>query len=320
MLNVEVYPDVAEALIRARLRAEAHMGTADEAGFPWGEETVTEILLAAAHPQFVSVVFNKHQEGRVGADWLWWWVDDSGEAFGALIQAKRLHADWTIDFKYRDGAQMALLRRSALALEVPDVYVLYLGAREFRMAMPVDSADHYRVLRRHNAGVSYVPGWIVRSYTTYPGPVVETPRVISKSAPLEHLAFQNSSPSSWARVNEAALQPPLRSLLTEPQMGARLVARSLLDLVASRRAEQFRGATVDPPSSEPATHDLFGELPADPGHDGEPFLGAILKGLRPELPAYVQQALEGEPVELPVDAPSVVGMTVVRLRPDLNAQ
>ena len=48
MLITDVYPDVVESPIRARLRAEGHMEAADAAGFPWGEETVTEILVAAS--------------------------------------------------------------------------------------------------------------------------------------------------------------------------------------------------------------------------------------------------------------------------------
>ena len=121
-------------------------------------------------------------------------------------------------------------------------------------------------------------------------------------------------------MNGPRLQPALRELLTQPQKGARLVARGLLDLVASRCVELFRAATVGPPDSQPLVHDLFGELPDDPGHGNEPFVGSILQGLRPRLPLYVAQALAGESIEPPADTPSVAGMTVVRLRSELNAQ
>ncbi|MGV1009497.1 MAG: hypothetical protein ACOYBY_12915 [Dermatophilaceae bacterium] len=289
------------------------MRRADDAGLVWGEETITELILANAHPEILSVPFNKRQERHVGADWLWWWVDDMGEAFGMLIQAKRLHDDWHIDFAYRGGEQMDALRSAAKLLHVVDAYILYLGSRQFRTAMPIDGVKHYRVLHRHNSGVSYAPGWIVSSLTTYPGPQVEVTRAIARSAPLESLILKNSfrppvAPPSGLRAHN----PELFNFLTTRQSGARGVARKVLDLVMARRLELYR--RVEWPTEVALPDDsVFNRVLADPGHGDEPYMMAVLRGLRREAPDYVQRALEGEPIGVPVDVPSVEGMVIARI-------
>ena len=38
-----------------------------------------------AYARALELPFITHlQEARLGADWLWWWIDDDGEAFGML--------------------------------------------------------------------------------------------------------------------------------------------------------------------------------------------------------------------------------------------
>jgi hypothetical protein len=305
---------VYEALVRARVEAEGHMRLAEDAGLTWGEETITELVLANAHPEVISVPFTKRQERRVGADWMWWWVDDSGEAFGMLIQAKRLHSDWGIDFSYRRGEQMDALRDTARLLGVPDAYVLYLGTRRFRTGMPVDGRDHFRALHRHNSGVSCVPGWIVRSLTTHPGPKIEVPRTIARSAPLESLIFQNRFyPPLPPRATLRGQNPELFNFLTARQQGARRVARNVLDLVAERRVQLYRqgGGQEEVILGDQAA---IGRVLADPGHGDEPYMASVLQGLRREPPDYVQRALEGEPVDAPIDdASQLEGMVIVRV-------
>ncbi len=304
---------VHDALIRARIGAEGHMRMADRAGFTWGEETITEILLAHAHPEITSVTFTKRQERHLGADWLWWWIDDSDEAFGMLVQAKRLHAGGQIDFAYRGGEQMDALRASARLLSVPDSYVLYLGSREFRTSVPIDGVKHYRALHRHNSGVSYVPGWVVQSLTTHPGPKVDESRAVACSAPLESMVFDNAwRPSMAPPAQLRSHDPVLYDFLTARQRGVRRIARNVLDLVAARRVELFRQAGW---ADEVALPDecIFNRVLADPGHDDEPYMEAVLKGLRSEAPDYVQRALEGEPLDLLADTPNIEGMVVVGL-------
>ncbi|MFF9810734.1 DUF6615 family protein [Streptomyces coeruleorubidus] len=68
----------------------------------WAEETVADLLLMAVHPELSYVSFNRYEEARIGADWLWWFVDSaSHEAFGVLVQAKNLKKKgqrWHIDY------------------------------------------------------------------------------------------------------------------------------------------------------------------------------------------------------------------------------
>lgn len=231
------------------------MRMADRAGLVWGEETITELLLAHAHPEVTSVTFTRRQERHVGADWLWWWIDDSGEAFGMLVQAKRLHPGGHIDFAYRNGEQMDALRASARLLSVPDSYVLYLGSREFRTSVPIDGVKHFRALHRHNAGVSYVPAWVVETFTTHPGPRVDQNRAVACSAPLESMVFDNAWRSAMSPPTGLRIQnPALFDFLTARQRGARRIAKNVLDLVCG--VSHFRdviGPGLAPPSADLST-------------------------------------------------------------------
>ena len=71
------------------------------------------------------------REATLGADWLWWWVDEAAdECFGMLVQAKRLHyyADWVCDLHASDGgAQMHRLFSTAMRFGVPPIYAIYVG-------------------------------------------------------------------------------------------------------------------------------------------------------------------------------------------------
>jgi hypothetical protein len=101
--TVRVRVTVGGALRAGRIAAERHMEQAENAGFPWKEETVTDLLLAEVATRLKVVPFTRSQEAQIGADWLWWWVDGAGEAFGMLVQAKRLRIDpsrWRFDFDY----------------------------------------------------------------------------------------------------------------------------------------------------------------------------------------------------------------------------
>jgi hypothetical protein len=180
--------------------------------------------------------------------------------------------------------------------------------------MSVDGAKHYRALRRHNAGVSYVPGWIVESYTSHPGPTVDDKRAIGSSAPLESLVFDNAWRSSM--MPPPSLRSQNRALfdfLTKRQDGTRKIARNVLDLVTARRAELYRQAGWPDEVTLP-DECVFNRVLADPAHGDQPYMEAVLRGLRREAPQYVQRALEGEPFEIPADVPNVEGMVVLRLR------
>lgn len=68
---------------------------AKTAGLPFNEETITETILLdlqTAYPGHVQVVaFNKSQEAKTGADWLWSFINGDGSlSLTMLVQAKRL--------------------------------------------------------------------------------------------------------------------------------------------------------------------------------------------------------------------------------------
>ena len=127
-------PDLLSALTRARMVAEDHMTGANRVGISWREETISELLWVNAQPFVRCADFSRHEENVVGADWLWWWVDDRGECFGMLVQAKRLHhreGQPQLDFRHNGGQQMTRLFSVADRLQVPAVYALYFGGIEF---------------------------------------------------------------------------------------------------------------------------------------------------------------------------------------------
>ncbi len=73
----------------------AKRGAAKAAGLTFNEETITETILLdlqTDYPGHVEVVaFNKRQEAKTGADWLWSFVSaDGSRSLTMLVQAKRL--------------------------------------------------------------------------------------------------------------------------------------------------------------------------------------------------------------------------------------
>ena len=130
------------------------MDRRDLAGDGWSEETITEVSVIEGRPHVQVVEFNKQQEGRgVGADYLWWWIDDSsGECFGMLVQAKRLtlsrRGEWHVDISHRDGRQLSDLLRTADDLQVPAVYGVYTGGLVYRASLPCLLKDNGRLSRR----------------------------------------------------------------------------------------------------------------------------------------------------------------------------
>ena len=95
-----------EALVRARRAVLGHMREAQAVGLTWKEETITDLYLGRVQPEVKVRAFTRIEEGRPGADWLWWFVDPDGTCFGMLNQAKRLKIDptgWRFDFDYRSG-------------------------------------------------------------------------------------------------------------------------------------------------------------------------------------------------------------------------
>jgi hypothetical protein len=77
------------------------MAACEEVGLRWGETTITEIVLSRTAKAIIVAPFTQRAESTSGADWIWWWLDDSA-AYGTLVQAKRLTVTagrWHFDFE-----------------------------------------------------------------------------------------------------------------------------------------------------------------------------------------------------------------------------
>lgn len=307
--------DVVSAFRAARLAAEEHMIAMDDAGSTWHETTITGIVLQHAHPTVKFVDFNQRQEGVTGADWLWWWVDGTGEAFGMLVQAKRLRIGhrWTIDFSYPNGtgSQRDKLFATARELGVPPVYGLYLGTQAYRAPVTCDRADHddHDCLECRMATISLLPAILA----TIGGGMNSDDDAIwaaEHAIPVETLADPAEQPNCAGDLNLAIVDDELRDLLLAPQHGARQMAKALFERVSSVRTMQFSAATKTMIDGD--TEQVFDRYPSDRGHLGVAYYEHILRGLRTAAPAYVLDVLADQPVPQTV-ADLVEGIIVVHL-------
>jgi hypothetical protein len=243
----------------------------------------------------------------IGADWLWWWVDGSGECFGMLVQAKRLHhrdGQPQLDFKYKGGQQMARLFSAAEQLQVPAVYALYFGGIEFRrmVCSETHSTDCERCRR---ASVSLITA-LQAELNSWGSPRDAANLAFQTSMPLED--FVNPAATGPVRdFNLDDVQPGLREFLLRDQTGARQVARELFRIVSADRAGMY---SIDAAERVVTAADpVFSNLPPDKGHFREPYFRHILRGLRTQLPDYVLDVLAGQPV--PQTITDMVGGIVV---------
>ncbi|WP_142211853.1 hypothetical protein [Streptomyces sp. SLBN-118] len=95
------FSNVHEAFLRATAQVEKEMSQLLALEGGWEEEYITQRLCLAVVPEVRYARFNKRQEGRLGADYIWWWLDRSGECYGCLIRAKSIKRDgrrWRIGF------------------------------------------------------------------------------------------------------------------------------------------------------------------------------------------------------------------------------
>lgn len=139
-------------------------GTAKTAGFSFSEETITETVLldiATALPHQLKVIpFNKHEEGKSGADWEWCFYDHSKKRYlRFLMQAKLLdnkdqlyaHIDRFIG---NSGIrQIDRLRETASARGVPALYAFYNHLSDFSR-VPVRTCDCHACLECWGASVA----------------------------------------------------------------------------------------------------------------------------------------------------------------------
>ncbi len=315
MSDVDSATQPAAAFRSARAAAEEHMARMDQAGSTWHETTVTDIVLTTAHPIVKFADFNQNQEGTTGADWLWWWVDSTGEAFGMLVQAKRLKVGkrWTIDFTYPDGTgnQQRKLFVTANELNVAPVYALYLGTQAYRGPATCGLSDHDNddCLRCRMATVSVLPAIIATTGGGLNGDD-DAEYTIRHSFPLETLGDPTHQPVCRYDLNLRLVDDALRDFLLQPQQGARLIAKTLFERVSSVRRLQFSAATLDKVAGD--TAQVFHEYPSDRGHLGVPYYEHILRGLRVSAPSYVLDLLADQPLPPEVSS-KVAGIVVVHL-------
>ena len=291
-----------EALGAARRAIDDYVAQRRHQGATWDEETATQLLCMAAYPRIEAVEFNRHEERVTGADWLWWWVDSSGECFGMLAQAKKLHhrtqERWFIDFRYPEPTcrQMTSLFRAADDLEVAAAYVLYTGDTAYRagLACGTDHATSGPCPQCERASVSVLAALAAQGVVrwaafSYPGSsAVDAFRL---SSPIENLADPAHSPALLHDLNLQYVTPEVQRFLVEPQSGARQVAKMILSQLSELRSGQFSAVTIDrTPVTDSA---LFDDLPNDEGHFGTPYFPHTLRGLRSRLPDYVPEVVEG---------------------------
>jgi hypothetical protein len=281
---------------------------ADRVGISWREETVSELIWVNAQPFVMCADFTRHEESVVGADWLWWWVDQSGECFGMLVQAKRLHyrdGQPQLDFRHNDGRQMVRLFRTAEQLQVPAVYALYLGGIEFRR-MACSEGHTIDCGRCRRASVSLITA-MQAELASLGSPRDAANLAFQTSLPLED--FVNPAEAGPVRdVNLSAVEPGLREFLLQEQLGARQVARELVRLVSANRSMQFSNDIADRVVT--AADPVFADLPPDRGHFSQPYFRHILRGLRAAVPDYVKDVLAGQ-LPAPAVTRMVAGIVVV---------
>lgn len=125
------------AFTRGRQAVDAYVSESARREHNWGEESATERLLMTVWPDVSYAQFNRRQEKAIGADWLWWFVDRTGESFGIIIQAKKMKQSktgLTVDFKHpkNTGQQMDDLFATAHEFNLPAAYMLYCGDSRYR--------------------------------------------------------------------------------------------------------------------------------------------------------------------------------------------
>ncbi|CRK56919.1 hypothetical protein [Alloactinosynnema sp. L-07] len=281
-------------LAAARRAAESFMSDMQRLELPWPEEHVTSVLWRAAAPVIKTAAFTSAQEGAVGADWLWWWIDSEGYCFGMLVQAKKLHrrgSRFTVDFGYRDGKQMGRLFETAELFAVPAVYALYCGDVDYRAGLSCGPQHRDPCARCSKAGVSMLAGLLAEQAGHDPRYAAE--EALGHSVALEDLADPTVAAGPIVDLNWRATEPQLRAFLAQGQQGAKHVARTIFSTVSRARAGMFSVAVEDHVNTDVPGEPVFPVLPMDRGHLRVPYFPHILRGLRTTPPGYVQDVLAG---------------------------
>jgi hypothetical protein len=285
--------DLPAALSAARAAVERHVGRAEQIGVSWQEETVSELLWVNTHvdgrmPVLVAD-FNKPEEGKVGADWLWWFVDDTGECFGLLVQAKRLKHDRrgpTLDLRYKrhDAPidQMTKLYRAAQKLSVPSAYALYFGPVGNR-GLQCSATHDASCEPCQKKTISILSG--LRAQFIPDDQHVAARQAFQECVALEDLADSTQNQEPAVHIRATPLPDELERWMIEPQVGARQIAKRIYQMII-RPDELMHSAAVADRLAVPVDA-VFQDMPLDEAHFGQPYFPHVLRGLRRSLPSYV---------------------------------
>ncbi|NEB01893.1 hypothetical protein [Streptomyces sp. SID13726] len=319
---------VHSAFVRATSAAEKAMGELAAQGQQWKEEYITTEFCKTLVPEVRYTEFNRTQEGRVGADYIWWWVDRSGLCFGCLVQAKALKkrgTKWKIGFDNfsKTGDQMERLFRAADIFSIPAGYMLYAGDPAYRADMRCSFTQHDDVPchLREGAGVTLIPALAVQQdvrtealRATAPArkllflPETDALDAFHQAIPLIRLTHPDPCMSilSHRALRFDGNQHDLRRFLTTDQIGAAKVARLIFDVVGKIAFGQYETMTR-PAVADPTPATVFSSYPGVRGHFGTPYFPHVLQGLRTQLPEYVERCLNGNvPPEVAEHADGIV--------------
>ncbi|MFJ7275405.1 hypothetical protein [Kitasatospora sp. NPDC098663] len=280
------------------------MATQIAHGHFWEEEHVTHELCEQMFPEVRYVKFNRPQETLIGADYLWWWSDPDGQSFGCLIQAKSLKkrgSSWRVGSDNRGKLDKQLTRLLAAAdeLQVPAAVSLYAGDSAYRHEL-VCSFGHQDAPcnRREGAAVTLLPALPVlhdnrqqvgRSLMTrLPVGGVDGADVFHQALPLVRLTDPGPDPQTitYTDLDLKGIRRDLRPFLMEDQSGARKVAKMLYD--AMRRYQASDGVPKDR-----VEYMSPWQLSSRLDFTRSTFIRHVHRGLRSELPSYVERALAG---------------------------
>ncbi|WP_280432615.1 hypothetical protein [Nocardia brasiliensis] len=312
--------DLYRALRRGRIAVDRHASKMAHADHMWAEETATDLLLGEVWPHARFRKFTRWQERHVGADWLWWWVDSTGESFGMLVQAKNLKRSstrrWHIDFDYTpEGAtqsQLTILLMTADLFGVPAAHVLYCGNPTYRKSLNCTfwHEKHRDCRSRARAGVSVVPS-IIPKYLKPFEPTDRAAQAFHWSLPLEDFADPARDQGRLRPLGR--VHPDIKEFMLEPQAGARRIAKMMLESLTAMRIGQ---TSLAQPANMVHSSDLvFDQLPMDTGHFGLPYVAHVLWGLRREPPPYLEDLLTGDLPEPWMDE-SIAGIAVIEATGD----
>ena len=131
--------------------------------FQLKEETLTDqiiLSLKLRHQHDISIIeFTKHQEGKIGADWEWWFVEDSGRSIGMRIQAKIIsianscfnHLHYQKQYSI---PQCEKLIMQAERKQLSPLYCLYTTADNIHPTFGCSLLDAYTVRSLRSKGTS----------------------------------------------------------------------------------------------------------------------------------------------------------------------